>query len=211
MGHRLTLVNTLHPHKLSRTASWYAPNGQVHNQVDSILKPQRLKSSIDKTNTRSFRSADIGSDGDIVLTIVKFKLKTKRFTKSPRILFDLKKLKDPKIAEVFQATIGRKFEVLSVLESDVDTLLSTAEEVLGRQRKKIQPRVTNQVMDLCDQRRQLKYLTFPTNALPQTFLKKREKFRKNPRTIQGHVTWINLKKNFQIHFFLNMRINIATP
>ena len=35
-------------------------------------------------------------------------------------------------------------------------LLSTAEEVLGRQRKKIQPWVTNEVLDLYDQRRQLK-------------------------------------------------------
>ena len=35
-------------------------------------------------------------------------------------------------------------------------LLSTAEEVLGRQRKKIQPWVTNEVLDLCNQRWQLK-------------------------------------------------------
>ena len=35
-------------------------------------------------------------------------------------------------------------------------LLSTAEEVLGRQRKKIQPWVTNEDLDLCQQRRQLK-------------------------------------------------------
>ena len=32
----------------------------------------------------------------------------------------------------------------------------TAEEVLGRQRKKIQPWVTIEVLDLCDQRQQLK-------------------------------------------------------
>ena len=48
---------------------------------------------------------------------------------------------------------------LSSLYSDVGTiasLVSTAEEVLGKQRKKIQPWVTNEVLDLCDQRRQLK-------------------------------------------------------
>ena len=74
-------------------------------------------------------------------------MKTKRFKKSPRTRFDLEKLKDPKIAEVFQAKIGAKFAALCVLDSDVDTLanslkerlLSTAEEALGRQRKKIQP------------------------------------------------------------------------
>ena len=35
-------------------------------------------------------------------------------------------------------------------------LLSTAEEVLWRGRKKIQPWAINMVLDLCDQRRQLK-------------------------------------------------------
>ena len=57
--------------------------------------------------------------------------------------------------------VGRKFSALCVLDSDVDTfanslkegLLSTAGEVLRRQRKKIQPWVTNEVLDLCDQRR----------------------------------------------------------
>ena len=52
---------------------------------------------------RSFPGADIGSDLDLVLSIIKLKLKTKRSTKNPRIRFDLEKLKDPKIAEVFHA------------------------------------------------------------------------------------------------------------
>ncbi|XP_071479660.1 craniofacial development protein 2-like [Diadema antillarum] len=31
-SHCLTLANTLHPHKWSRTVVWHSPNGQVHNQ-----------------------------------------------------------------------------------------------------------------------------------------------------------------------------------
>ena len=99
-----------------------------------------------------------------MLKTIKLKLKTERFVKSPCIGFDLEKIKDPKIAEMFQAKVGGKVAALCVLGSDVDTianslkegLLSTAEEVLGRQRKNIQPRVTNEVLDLCDPRRQLK-------------------------------------------------------
>ena len=61
--------------------------------------------------------------------------------KSPRIRFDLEKLKGSKIAEVFQAKVGGTLTALCALDSDVDTLansikeglLSTAEEVLGRQ------------------------------------------------------------------------------
>ena len=91
-----------------------------------------------------------------MLKTIKLKLKTERFVKSPCIGFDLEKIKDPKIAEMFQAKVGGKVAALCVLGSDVDTianslkegLLSTAEEVLGRQRKKIQPWVTHEVLDL---------------------------------------------------------------
>ena len=72
--------------------------------------------------------------------------------------------KDPKIAEVFQTKVGGKFAALCVFDSDIDTLanrlreglLATAGGVLWRQRTKIQSRVPNEVLDLCDHRRQLK-------------------------------------------------------
>ena len=70
------------------------------------MTSQRFKSSINKANTRSFPGADIGRDHDFVLTTIKLKLKNKRFMKSPRIRIDPEKLKDPKIAEVFQPKVG---------------------------------------------------------------------------------------------------------
>ena len=93
-------------------------------------------SSISKANTNYFPRAD--------LTTIKLKLKTKRFTNSPCVKFDLVKLNDLKIAEMFQAKLGRKFAALCVFDSDGDTfarslkevLHSTAEEVLGRQRRR---------------------------------------------------------------------------
>ena len=54
-------------------------------------------------------------------TTIKLKPQTKRIMKSPRIRFDSEKLKDPKIADVFQARVGGKFASLYVLDSDVDT------------------------------------------------------------------------------------------
>ena len=62
----------------------------------------------------------------------------------------------------FQAKVDGKFAAFCVIDLDVDALanslkeglLSTADEVLGRQRKKIQPWVTNEVLDLCNQRQQ---------------------------------------------------------
>ena len=121
--------------------------GKVHNQIDFILAPQRFKSSTNKANTRSFLDADICGDPDLLLTTIKLKLKTRRFTKSPRIRFDLEKLKDLKIADVFQSKVGGKFAALCVLESDVDTLANSVKKKRYSQqlkrsqgkRKKIQP------------------------------------------------------------------------
>ena len=80
-----------------------------------------------------------------MLTTIKMELKTKLFAKSPSVRFDPEKLNDPKIMELFQANVGGKFAALCVFDSDVDTLannlkeglFSTAEDVLGRRRKKI--------------------------------------------------------------------------
>ena len=112
-SHRLSLANTLHPHKLS--THWHAPNGHGHNQIDFILTPQRFKPRIDEANTKFTPGADIGSDHDLVLTTIKLKLKTKHFTKSPCIRFDLEKLTDPTIAEVFHAKAGGKFAAICIL------------------------------------------------------------------------------------------------
>ena len=93
-----------------------------------------------------------------MLTTIKLKLKTKRFTKSSRKRFE--KLKDARTAEVFQAKVDGKFAALCILDGDIGTLanrlkeglLATAGGVLWRQRTKIQSRVPKEVLDLCDQR-----------------------------------------------------------
>ena len=79
-----------------------------------------------------------------------------------------------------------KFVALCVLDSDVDNLtyslkegqLSTAEEVLGKRRKKIQPWVTNEVLDLCDQRRQLKQQKYKSTEAGLEYRKVNREVRK---------------------------------
>lgn len=162
--HNLTLANTLHPHKPSRSATWHSPDGMHHNQIDYILAPQRFKSSINKAKTRTYPGADIGSDHDLVLCTIKLKLNLKRREKGLRLRFDVDKLKDPKIAEIFQAQVGGKFAALTLIDNDIDTLsnnindvlTTTAKEVLGQKRRTTKPWVTNEVLDLCDKRRELK-------------------------------------------------------
>ena len=81
----------------------------------------------------------------IIITTFKLKLKAKRCPpKKPT--FDLDKLKDHDVADVLQAQVGGKFAALTLIDSDVKTLtrdiltvVTTAEDVLGKRRKKIQP------------------------------------------------------------------------
>jgi len=82
--------------------------------------------------------------------------------------FDLEKLKDPKIAKGFQATIGGKLAPLTVIDADCDTdmdtlidtfntaVTETASEIHGKHRTGKRPWVTADILDLCDKRRELK-------------------------------------------------------
>ena len=67
----------------------------------------------------------------------------------------------------FQATIGGRFAPLATLvdeDADLDSIVTrfnkavtdTAAELLGKQRRKKKPWVTPEILDLCDQRRDLK-------------------------------------------------------
>ena len=116
---------------------------------------------------------------------MKSKLKRIKKGKSPRIKFDLEKLKDPDIA-----TIGGKFAPLLTAHLDIDSFnnelnqqfVDTAEEVLGRARGKKQVWMTDDVLEICDQRRELKKRRFNSN-LDQANFRKINKEVKNATKI----------------------------
>ena len=77
------------------------------------------------------------------------------------------KLKDPGVAQIFEAKIGGKFATLMLLDTDntgTDTLIDTfntavtetASKVLGKKRITKKPWVTPDLLKLCDKRRDLK-------------------------------------------------------
>ena len=81
-----------------------------------------------------------------------------------RIRFSLEKLKDPNIADIFRATIGGKFAPLLVLgnqDTGIDSLINrcnttvteTANDILGKHRPTKKPWVADDILKLCDKRR----------------------------------------------------------
>ncbi|GFR67355.1 post-GPI attachment to proteins factor 3-like [Elysia marginata] len=147
--------------------------------------------------TRTYPGADIGSDHDLMLETFKLKLNSKGKAKSPRLHFDLEKLKDPNISETCRAQIGGKFAALTLIDNDVDTmanslkevLVSTAEEVLGRKCRTIQPWVTNEVLDLCDKRRELRKRKFGSNVAMENYQLANKAVRKKMK--EAKEKWID--------------------
>ena len=165
----IVLANTLGKHKVSRRCrhGTCSPNEGYHNQIDYIMVRRRFMASVNTAKTRSFPRADIGSDHDFVMMSFRLRLKKIKMQGPTRVKFDLKKLKDPQVADAFQAMIGGKFAPPTLLNADhteVDTLANSfnkaltesASEILGKRRAVKTPWVTTSILYLCDERRALK-------------------------------------------------------
>ncbi|GFR73833.1 craniofacial development protein 2 [Elysia marginata] len=141
-------MNTFGPHKPSRRWTWHSPGGEYHNQIDYIMIKRRFQSSVNIAQTRSFSSADHGSDNELVIITFALRLKKNKKRGSIRIKFDVDKLKDPNIPTTFQANIGGRFVPLLVLDNNQDltpddlvetfsvTLSAEASKLLGKPRVK---------------------------------------------------------------------------
>ena len=86
--------------------------------------------------------------------------------KHTRLKFDLEKLKDPNVLETFQAMIGGRFAPLTIMsneDTDIDSMITTfntavtetSNEIVGKHRRKKKTRITAEIFDLCDKRREL--------------------------------------------------------
>ena len=170
----MVLANTLGEHKASRRWTWHAPNGIHHSQIDYILVQNWYRSGIKTAITQTFPGADVGSDHDLV--IMNFKVRRKKINKPKniRLKFNLDRLKDPNITELFQA-IGGKFAPLLTLDEDAEAMITkfnavmteTADEILGKHRQKTQPWVTDEILEMCNKRRDLKKLRNTTTGAAQ--------------------------------------------
>ena len=88
---------------------------------------KRFRSGLNVARTRSFPGADIGSDHDLLMMTLRLRLKRISKPKNTRLKFDLEKLKDPNVLEIFQAMIGGMFAPLTTTsndDTDRDSMLS---------------------------------------------------------------------------------------
>ena len=108
---KYVLTNTIYKYKPNRRLTWISPDGKTKSQIDFIITCQDDKKIF--KNSRSYQSADIGSDHSLVMASVRL---TGKFPRKPKLKgkqYDVEKLtNDNKLAESFKLTIGGAFAPL---------------------------------------------------------------------------------------------------
>jgi len=163
-SHNLVLANTLYPHKTSRKTTWHSPDGKTHNQIDYVLVGRRFRSSIVQRKTRTFPGADVDSDHDLVMLTMHLRLKATKKQDSRITKCNVDKLKNADVCESFRAEIGGRFNALLAEDCDVQeltdgftkTMREVSVSILGVKKTKKKKWMTDEVLQLCDRRRQKK-------------------------------------------------------
>ena len=160
--------------------TWHGPKGAGH-QIDHIMMKKRFQAWINFARTRSFPGADVGSDRDLVMMMTfRVHLRKVNKQKETRQKFNLEKLKDPNIHKTLQAMTGGKFAPLTILKDtgegegsghtygEFSTAISdTAMEILGKHRPKKKKWITDDILEMCDKRRELKNQKHDTQGRSQ--------------------------------------------
>ena len=172
----------------------------LYNQIDYILTPQRLNSSIITTSTRTYPGADIGSDHDLVLCYLKLKLCIRKRAITNRIRFDLDKLENATTVNDYKVKLNLELSQVKINENDITetcnmvekAILLTAEKTIGKYRKKKQPWITHNILDLCDVRRKLKLTLTKVKPVTQELKDKYRQINIRIRNLmkEAKETWI---------------------
>ena len=132
------------------------------------------------------------------MTWLTIRLHLKKMNKNgyTRIRFDLEKLKDPRIAEAFQAEIGGNVINADMdMDTQIDTFNSvvTAHKIIGKYRPTKKPWITSDILDLCDERRKLKKTKTKNNQEANKYRSINQTIRKNMRMAKKN--WIEEQCN----------------
>ena len=166
-NNNLRIMNTaFYQKKDSRKWTWESPDGRTKNRIDYIIVNNRWKSSV--TTCRTHSGPDVASDHKLVMAGIRIKLKTAR--KQEKIKrFDVDKLEEPETKQRYKEELIRRWKQNTEKEDGCgDTVegtwkeireiyTETAQQVLGyREIRKRKPWITQEVLKLSDQRKELR-------------------------------------------------------
>ena len=134
-------------------------------------------------------------------------LKNPKKNKFTRNKFDLEKLKNPETKKLFEKKLNEKLteQKLTEIENTEEmlqklnrTMTETSTEILGKYREKKKKCITNELMDMCDLRRELKNTKFePGSRYKPTYKQINKTIKKEMRIAKksGLITNILILEN----------------
>ena len=173
---------------------------------------ERFKSGIHKSSTRTYPGAVINSDHDLVLCDMILKLRTQKAGNSNRVKYDVEKLSNVKTCLEYGEELEKKLKYIDIdtLSTDktytiiAESITSTAQQVLGKYRKKIQPWITDDILDVCDKRRELKAMKNNSDKLKDEYRKVHNLIRRSMK--KAKEDWLE-KQYKEIDYDLSRVIN----
>lgn len=100
-----------------RTTPWVSPCGKYKNQIDHVAISRKHKSSL--LDVRVRRGADVGSDHQLVMVKLRFKLKNHKGEKARSGAYDIDLLRrEEEEKEAFRLECRNRFLVLEALEEE---------------------------------------------------------------------------------------------
>ena len=167
----LVITNTFFKHHPRRLYTWKSP-GDVHrNQIDFITIKKRYRNTV--KNAMTYPGADMNSDHNPVVVKLKFRLKntSARLLRKPK--FQLELLKDTEIKSRYSAYVSNRYQEL--MQEETEQCESVKEEIdkewkclklsMEEAMKEVVPRterqrkqdwMTDDILDLMDDRRKVK-------------------------------------------------------
>ena len=168
------------------------------------MTPRRFKSGIITSSTRTYPGADISSDHDLVLCNLNLKLCIEKRSILNRIRFYLDKLENAPIYNDYKVKLDLELSRVNIIENDITetcnmiekSILETAEKTIGKFIKKKQAWITNDILDLCDDKRKLKEVTKTNPVIKDKYIQINIRIRNlmknaNETWIQSQCTSIN--------------------
>ena len=157
---KLLAVNTCLQHRKNQLYTWCSPGSQWKNQIDFIAI--RLRDRKECRDSRALRSADCGSDHQLVWMKITGCSWNKKKMHTKKLKLNLELLKDPSTADAFESSVKHHLKDKNVTwQALADALTTAAKEQCPVVRKNEKPWIEDpECQDLINQRRQAKIDNF---------------------------------------------------
>jgi hypothetical protein len=170
----LGIANTWFEHPSRRKYTWRSPGDICRNQIDFIMIKNRFRNSIKQCKT--YPGADIGSDHNPVVAKIQIKLKKVQSTQQPKSrTYDVAQLQSSDFRSKYTLEVKNRYEVLmnetleqyseetpnEKIENKWLCLKNSIKQtnhtcLLPKERKARKPWMTDEILNMMDQRRALK-------------------------------------------------------